>query len=293
MRVLDDLQAFCRDRRVEPRVSLSGGDPLECSYFWDLYQAIAEARIRVSVLGNPIGPEEIDRLLSIQRPIYYQVSLEGLAEQNDAIRGRGHFEQVMAFLADARERGLLTHVMLTLTRANVDDVIPLGRLLRGLTARFTFNRLAQVGEGADLELPSETEFQTFLERYLVERRTNPVLGVKDNLLSVVRVRAGRRPFHGCTGFGCGAAFNFVALLPDGEVHACRKFPSPIGQIREAGLETIYASAAARRYRAGTAACRGCRLRRRCGGCMAVAYGQGLDPLRDRDPFCFLARAEAV
>ena len=32
------------------------------------------------------------------------------------------------------------------------------------------------------------------------------------------------PFGGCTGFGCGAAFNFMAVLPDGEVHACRKVP---------------------------------------------------------------------
>jgi selenobiotic family peptide radical SAM maturase len=293
MRVLADFQAFCRGRRVEPRLSLSGGDPLCCPYFWDLYQALADARIRVSILGNPIGPKEIERLLSIHRPVYYQVSLEGLAEHNDAIRGAGHFEQSMAFLDAALGRGLLTHVMLTLTRANLDQVIPLGRCLRGLTSRFTFNRLAQVGEGADLELPSQQEYQAFLARYLSERRMNPVLGVKDNLLSIARAHAGRRPFHGCTGFGCGAAFNFVALLPDGEVHACRKFPSVIGQIREAGLDAIYESAAAKQYRAGTVACRGCRLRRHCGGCMAVAYGQGLDPLRERDPFCFYSNSPTI
>ena len=64
-----------------------------------------------------------------------------LQEQNDAIRGPGHFEKVMEFLANARSAGMETHVMLTLTRANAYQVIPLGNLLRGLTARFTFNRL--------------------------------------------------------------------------------------------------------------------------------------------------------
>jgi selenobiotic family peptide radical SAM maturase len=182
--------------------------------------------------------------------------------------------------------------MLTLTRANVDQVILLGEQLRGLTARFTFNRVSQVGGAADLEPPTQGQFVELLNRYLVARRTNPVLACKDNLFNIVRLQFRRRPFPGCTGFGCGAAFNFVALLPDGEVHACRKYPSLIGDVRRAGLEAIYDSTAARRYRSGALACRGCRLRRVCGGCPAVAYGQGLDPLKDRDPYCFISQRSA-
>jgi selenobiotic family peptide radical SAM maturase len=215
------------------------------------------------------------------------VSLEGLREHDDAIRGAGHFDATIDFLHEARRSGLLTHVMLTLTRANLDQVLPLGELLRGLTARFTFNRLAQVGEGADLELPSRREYVAFLKSYLAACVENPVLGAKENLLSALRVHAGRRPFRGCTGHGCGAAFNFVALLPDGEVHACRKFPSPLGNIRERSLAEIFDSPVAKRYRNGPAGCRHCRIRRRCGGCLAVSYGQGLDPLVVRDPHCFI------
>jgi selenobiotic family peptide radical SAM maturase len=285
--VLADFRAFCRRRRVEGRLSLSGGDPLLYPGFWALYQAIADAQIPVSILGNPVDAATIDRLLGVQRPAYYQVSLEGLPEHNDAIRGHGHFERTMAFLRQSRRRGLRTHVMLTLTRANLDQVIPLGEQLRGLTVRFTFNRLAQVGEAADLELPEKAQFVEFLKRYLAARRTNPVLGVKENLLSIIRLHQRRRPFAGCTGFGCGAAFNFVALLPDGEVHACRKYPSPLGDLRKSRLGEVYDSPAARQYRNGALACRGCRLRRVCGGCPAVSYGQGLDPLCDRDPYCFL------
>jgi len=285
--VLGGLRAFCRKRRVEARVSLSGGDPLLSPCFWDLYRMIAEARLPVSILGNPIEPRLVRRLLDIRPPVYYQVSLEGLREHNDAMRGVGQFDRVMTFLAEARRSGLRTHVMLTLTRANVDQVIPLGEQLRGLTGRFTFNRLSQVGSAADLELPTRGQFVELLQRYLAARRTNPVLGCKDNLFNILRLHFHRRPFPGCTGFGCGAAFNFVALLPDGEVHACRKYPSLIGDVRQASLGAIYDSAAARRYRSGTLACKGCRLRRVCGGCPAVSYGQGLDPLKDRDPHCFL------
>jgi selenobiotic family peptide radical SAM maturase len=288
LKTLSDLQAFGRRHRVKCRLTLSGGDPLLYTRFWELYRAIAAAQLPVAILGNPIAPEVIGKLLAIQPPSSYQVSLEGLREHNDAIRGPGHYDQTLSFLVDARRLGLSTQVMLTLTKANLEQVLPLAESLRGLTVRFSFNRLAQVGEGAALELPSREDYAGFLERYLAARRQNPLLGVKDNLFNIIRRRYRRPLFPGCTGFGCGAAFNFVALLPDGEVHACRKYPSPIGNLHQAGLEEIYSSPIARRYRRGAAACQGCRLRKACGGCPAVTFGQGLDPFEDKDPFCFLA-----
>ena len=112
------------------------------------------------------------------------------------------------------------------------------------------------------------------------------MSLKDNLLSILLEQEGLEPFGGCTGFGCGAAFNFLALLSDGEVHACRKMPSLIGNLKEAGLEEIYDSAAAQRYRRGCAACRDCPLHPTCGGCLAVTASLGGDPFTERDPFCF-------
>jgi selenobiotic family peptide radical SAM maturase len=289
--VLADLVAFCRKKRVAPRLSLSGGDPLMYSHFWELLEAVAASGIPYSILGNPIDSTTIRRLFDIQSPEYYQVSLEGLREHNDAIRGAGNFDRVMDFLIEARKRDLTTHVMLTLTRANIDQVLPLGEALRGLTTRFTFNRLAAVGEAVDLEMPDKRRFVEFLQEYLAASRMNPVLGFKDNLFNIIRSRFHRRLFPGCTGFGCGAAFNFVALLPDGEVHACRKYPSPLGNVLLSSLEGIYDLPIARRYRQGVQACQKCRLRRACGGCPAVSYGHGLKPLEDRDPDCFVELVE--
>lgn len=283
--IVADLQLFCRRNRVEPRISLSGGNPMRYAHFWELYKVIINAKIPVSILGNPIGSETMKRLCEIGAPTYYQVSLEGLREHNDAVRGAGHYDRVMSFLVEARKQGLETHVMLTLTRDNMGQVLALGEELRGFVRRFTFNRLSQVGEGASLELPAKIEFYDFLGKYAAARRTNPVLGLKDNLFNLLRHRFGRRPFPGCTGHGCGAAFNFVALLPDGEIHACRKYPSLLGNIIKANLHDIYHSSAAKEYRRGSVACRGCRLRNMCGGCPAVTYGQRMNPLKDRDPFC--------
>ena len=112
------------------------------------------------------------------------------------------------------------------------------------------------------------------------------MGLKDNLINIVRQEKNETLFGGCTGHGCGAAFNFLALLPDGEVHACRKFPSLVGNITNHNLYDIYHTDLAERYRTGSRACRNCRLNPVCRGCLAIAYSMGLDVFTDKDPFCF-------
>jgi selenobiotic family peptide radical SAM maturase len=161
----------------------------------------------------------------------------------------------------------------------------LAEALRGRADAFTFNRLAMVGEGKNLSLPEPEEFQAFLKAYREAASANPMMTLKDNLFNTLSGKTDNSPAGGCTGYGCGAAFNFVSLLPDGEVHACRKFPSPIGSIKENSLLDIFQSRAARRYRNGAEECRGCDLFTVCRGCLAVVYGMGLDCFKSRDPFC--------
>lgn len=293
VRVLSDLRAFCSRQHYTPHVCLTGGDPLAYPHFWSLYSEITRQRLDVSLLGNPLSPAQLDRLLALGAPRSYQVSLEGLAPTNDRLRGAGHFARCLDFLAHARIQGLRTHVMLTLHEGNLDQVLPLADLLRGRTTRLFFNRLSQVGHGACLALPDRERYRRFLADCLAQGRDNPVLGYKDNLFNLLRHQRGLPLGGGCTGGGCGAAANFVALLPDGEVHACRKFPSLLGHIGAADLTAIYHSPAARAYRQGPAACAGCAIRAACRGCMAVTSGAGLDPLRARDPHCFLAPPAAT
>ena len=92
--------------------------------------------------------------------------MEGLREHNDWIRGPGHFDRVMEFLEILKELNIYSMVMLTLTRDNMGQVIPLAERLQGKADSFFFNRLSQVGEGANLQGPGREEYAAFLEAYL-------------------------------------------------------------------------------------------------------------------------------
>lgn len=285
LRILDQLQAFCAERWVSGQVSFTGGNPFLHPNFIDFYREAADCGLQAAILGNPVPARELEAVLAISRPVYFQVSLEGLAAHNDAIRGPGHFQRTVDFLTLLRSLGVRSQVMLTLTGDNIDQVIPLGHQLQGLADSLAFNRLALFGEGAQLSLPDKVKFITFLDNYRLATRELSVLALKDNLLNCAYAAAGEEPFCGCAGHGCGAAFNFVSLLADGEVHACRKLPSPIGSIHRQTLAAIYDSPVASRYRDGSSACSDCELRAVCGGCLAITASFGQDPLAERDPFC--------
>ena len=287
--LLDELRSFCCSRFVRGQVSLSGGNPLLYPRFLELYRAAAERDLMIAILGNATDRGSIERIMTIKMPVYYQVSLEGLEAHNDEIRGEGNYRRTMEFLRMLTGLGMPNMVMLTLTRQNMNQVIPLAKELEGITGGLTFNRLALFGEGASLELPTTEEYRSFLEQYVRALEDHPVLRLKDSLLNIIFEQDNSGLFGGCAGYGCGAAFNFVSILSDGEVHACRKFPSPIGNILTHSLEDIYASEAARRYRSGSSACAGCSLNAVCRGCPAVTASLGLDPFTEKDPFCFRAQ----
>ena len=286
MAVLEDFYGFCQQMHVQGQVTFTGGNPMLYPHIMDIYRAASDLGFSLAILGNPTPVRRIEELLQIAMPAYFQISLEGLAEHNDEIRGKGHFQRSLDFLDQLRGLGVHTMVMLTATRDNLNQILPLSHFLGDRTDAFNFNRLSTVGEGAQLMMPDPRDFEAFLREYAAAAKKNPRLDLKDNLFNIIRAENNMPPFGGCTGYGCGAAFNFVSLLPDGEVHACRKFPSLIGNLFETDLMTIYHSNLARRYRNGSDACRSCRLAAVCRGCLAITHSRGLNVFKDRDPFCF-------
>jgi len=287
VRILDDFSTFCRRHYVSGQVSFTGGNPLLYPKFSALYKEASKRNLGIAILGNPASRERIEELKAIEEPVFFQVSLEGLEAHNDTIRGAGHFERTLRFLAILKDLDIYSMVMLTLTQDNMAQVIPLAEELRRRTDLFTFNRLSMVGEGANLKLPSRDAYSAFLHSYLEAAKNNPIIAFKDSLINIIRHRNQADLFGGCAGYGCGAAFNFVSLLSDGEVHACRKFPSPIGNIRQQSLDEIYHSKTARQYRRGCLSCRNCAIRPVCGGCLAVSYSHGLNIFEETDPYCYM------
>ncbi len=287
--LLEQFYKFCNRYNVRGQVTFTGGNPILHPQFEELYRAAHDRDFKIALLANPTSREILEKLVEIQMPEFYQISLEGLEQHNDYIRGKNHFQRSILFLDLLKELDIYSMVMLTLTRANLDQVLPLAEILRNRVDSFTFNRLAMVGEGASLVSVEPEKFRDFLVVYQQAAKENPVMRLKDNFFNLLSYQKGDSFSGGCTGYGCGAAFNFVSVLPDGQVHACRKFPSPIGDLNEQDLTSIYEGEMAVKYRRGSSSCFQCAIRPVCGGCLAVSYGFNQEPFESLDPYCFLER----
>jgi selenobiotic family peptide radical SAM maturase len=286
VKVLDQLEFFSRKHWTGSNITFTGGNPFLSPDFLPIYQEAVNRNIMVSVMGNPVSEESLGRLCAIQKPLFFQISLEGRARVNDSIRGRGSFQRAIEFLRILKKKEIPSSVMMTVHEGNISEVLPLGRALSSEVDSFTFNRLHPVGNGAALRPPSAETFRQLLREYVQDEPRQPHWAFKENLINLCLAESGREPFHGCTGYGCGAGFNFLIVLPDGEVHACRKFPSMLGNITEKSMEEIYFSSAARRYRRGIEACDHCEHLAVCGGCQATIGSSPKKPVQSTDPFCW-------
>lgn len=287
--VLDELERFRERHWAQAYISFTGGNPLLHRGFQEIYQEAVRRGYETPIIGNPVARGQLEAICRIKPPDAYQVSLEGRRAHNDWVRGAGSYDRAMAFLRVLQETRVESSVMLTATAKNLGEILPLAALLDGRTNGFTYSRLARSGEGAALDQPDPARYRAFLKRYVKQAARSRISTLKENLINLMLTESGQEPSDGCTGMGCGAAFNFLAVLPDGGVYACRKFPSPVGNIYEQPLEEIYHSVEARKYRRGMRACDGCPIRHACGGCMAVAQRPAEDVSAGYDHFCWRLR----
>ncbi|OGV37970.1 MAG: selenobiotic family peptide radical SAM maturase [Lentisphaerae bacterium GWF2_45_14] len=285
-KILDDLLSFCRNGNFRAHISFTStsATPFSNHSFLDIYRMASERGFLLSIIAGPTSQKNLEEIVKIQKPDYYQIALKGLETPND----KGAFAKKMDFLAVLKELDIPSSVVICVTKENISEIIPLASRIREKVGSFTFSRMPQTWDPlADSGLPGKDEFQIFLSNYVSMSLENPVMGYKDNLINLELTRRGLRPFEGCCGTGCGAALCRMALYPDGEVHACPMFPSSIGNVFKKDFREIYGSEISDKYRRGPQECSSCKLRSHCGGCMSFTARMGLDRFKNADPYCFI------
>lgn len=98
----------------------------------------------------------------------FRVSLDGLGTTHDAIRQRGSFTGAVEMIDHARDLGLTTTATMTITAHNLDQVVPLARLLQDHdVTELKLHALRPVGNAADN--PDLAVTDTARYRHLHER----------------------------------------------------------------------------------------------------------------------------
>ncbi|HEY5998391.1 MAG TPA: radical SAM protein [bacterium] len=283
----------------QPAVSLTGGEPLLRPDLFDIAAAFRDAGFAVSVLtnGTLVAREEARRFADLGvRAV--QVSLEGLGDVHDGIRGPGSFAAALRGVDALVAAGLPVTANMTLSRLNVSQVLPLARFVaaRGVP-RLGFARIVPAGRGCELREAALTAEETGTLYREIAATTVPGLEfvTGDPVASCLLWPPAVDPALAVPAGGCAAGLAGITVLEDGTLLPCRRLPVPIGNIRADSLREVWAASpvlarlrdrAAYRGRCGAcprwAACRGCRAI-----AWAASQAAGAADLCADDPQCFL------
>jgi Fe-coproporphyrin III synthase len=145
-----NLLTLMRDKYGTEAVTLLGGEPF---VYRDLTSVVQHAKrdlgMQVEICTNGYRIER--RLTEIAPDLdLLRVSLEGVGSTNDHIRKFGSYRSALSALEIAQRLGVRAGATLTVTSRNINEVLPLARVLQGYRVEhLKLHCLRPVGNAAD------------------------------------------------------------------------------------------------------------------------------------------------
>lgn len=266
-RVIDNLSAM----KVF-QLNIGGGEPFMRPDFLELMDYAHEKGMVTCISTNGTL---IDRRIArrLAHPlVYIQVSLDGAkAASNDAIRGRGSFQDVVRALECLRERDIEVSINTVLTRKSYPELNRLTSLAATYGAKLRVSRFRPSGRGKlswqhlNVSADQMLSFSRWLSRHLG-------VSTGDSFFSVSTEE--RRSL----GLNmCGACKLTCCISPEGRVYPCAFLQETdfcAGVVPAQRFEDIWRNAPVFQSFRGLEikSCESCRRFDLChGGCPAIAY----------------------
>ena len=234
------------------RLLLSGGEPLLYPHWPEVVDLFGGRGFRVVLLSN--GTILDDERLGWLPAQEVQISLDGLRDGHEAIRGANTFDRTVAAARAVRASGRDLSIATMIHAGNLAEMDRLEALVAELGAREW-----------SLEVP------TGLGRWQDNRLALPV-----ERAAAEMHRAFGGSYHGsAAGHACG--YHLAALLPDSNLAPCGFYSdAPLGNIGEIGLAAAWAKKKVSLLN-DIETCRECDAADSCGGgCRFRAGGSGPD-----------------
>jgi len=295
-KIADDIKRTANIFNARCRVSLTGGDPLLHSNFWQLLEYLRRRKIEVNILGNPWHlTEQVVKKLKEFKIRLYQLSLDGMEEIHDSLRKKGSFKKTIEAIKLLKYSRVPVAIMTTVSKINVSEVSKIIKLVADELKVDIYAFARYVPQKPDKDsLLTPQEYRQFLsktwEEYLKRVNGYTQFALKDHLWKLFLWEEGLfKPIetNGVVVSGCGMGINHLTILADGQVFACRRFYSPLGKVPEEKLLDLFLSSKLDAYRdlEKMEKCKDCFLKYYCRGCPAVAYSQ-YEKWSAPDPQCW-------
>ena len=275
---------MCQKANRIPYFYITGGDPILHSRFWELMELFKSHKIAFTILGNPFHlNDQVCQRLKDCGCERYQLSIDGLRETHDTIRKPGSFDTTLEKIKCIRDAGIRCVIMTTVSGTNIDEIPGIIDLVVEHKAdTFAFARYCPTSSEKSTHLSPE-QYKELLEicwqKFEDYKDSGTSFNLKDHLWTLFLYEKGLFTIpenlnEEMIYDGCNCANCHLTILPKGEVYACRRFESNIGNVFNEKLFDIFTGDNINQYRdyEKFEKCSKCELKRFCRGCPAVTYG---------------------
>jgi radical SAM protein with 4Fe4S-binding SPASM domain len=269
-----------------------GGEPFLRRDCFSVARCIKQLGMSVSFVSNGtvIDPylEEIERI----EPRVVGISLDGLKESHEMIRGAGTWEKTVGAIESLRSRGIQTTVITTVSKINFKDLPKIKELILGKGVNWQIQTAVPFGNFKREQMLSKEEFYATALFIAKERVRNkfkdlPVVGAHCyGYYSEV--------LPGCHWNGCQAGITSIGITSDGNIVGCLSMGNERffeGNVRERRLIEIWTDPDSFSYNRTPEKmlpgenCRDCVHASKCGGgCDSVSLA--LTGKFHNNPYCF-------
>lgn len=231
--VLNQYSRLLEEYGFKGYLNITGGEPLaHPDLFWLLEEA-GNRGITTAVLtnGTLIGRREAAELKRLDVD-YVQVSLDGLRETHDKIRGEGSFDLAIRGIRELKAQGIYVTVAFTAQRENYKELSRLADFCNNLGAdKLWFDRVVipKDEDKNNLSLSSK-EYSALCRKASRLNRQGKISCAR--ALQFI-------PCKETNIYSCNAGSRLLAILADGTVMPCRRLPIEVGNVTQSELLTIY------------------------------------------------------
>ena len=293
--VIENCRDMCERFNRRPSFSLTGGDPILHPNFWRLAELLRERGLAFAIMGNPFHlSDEVCERLAAAGCERYQMSLDGLRETHDWFRKPGSFDCTLEKIKCLHHAGILSTIMTTISSTNIKeipeliDVVVDNEVDVYAFARFCPDTETKSNGITPMEYRALLDacWQKFAEHE--EAGCHTGFDLKDHLWTLYRYETGdfeipKDAEPGIIYGGCNCGNCHMTILPNGDLYACRRLNSKVGNVFEDRIADVWLGPMEeyRKYDEFEK-CSKCELLPYCRGCPAVAYGAtgsfyGADP----------------
>jgi len=296
--VITNCEDMCKIYDRLPYFYITGGDPILHTDFWKFLDLLKVKRIPFTILGNPFHlNDEVCKKLKEKGCEKYQMSLDGMRETHDWFRKQGSFDITLEKIKCINNAEIKSVIMTTVSGKNIAEIPDIiDTVVKHNVKIFAFARYCPTSDEKDTGI-TPLEYKNLLDichKKFTEYEKNgcsTYFNKKDHLWTLYEYEKGifkipenteKNIIYG----GCNCGNCHLTILPNGDLYACRRFESKVGNVFDDRIADIWICDMEkyREYKKFKK-CSKCELLSFCRGCPAVAYGTTGD-FYGADPQCW-------